>query len=191
LLPPSGAVCGSFAKLERDAGIWKAPANLALSTVIRPCQSVSNEQQQTLNIHPSGKSINAIRSFPGKGTLIWGARTLAGNDYEWRYINIRRTVIMIEQSVLNALKTLVDTSNDQNLWNKIKSMLENFLMRLWQDGALQGAKPEQAYFVKVGLNITMTTTDIYSGGLVVEFGIAMTKPAEFIVFKLEQQMSKA
>jgi phage tail sheath protein FI len=189
LLPPSGAVCGSFAMLDNNQGVWKAPANIALSSVIRPCQTLNNEQQQMLNIHPSGKSINAIRNFIGKGVLIWGARTLAGNDYEWRYINVRRTAMMIEQSVRNGLKTLVFEPNDQNLWSSSKMMIENFLTDLWRQGALTGAKPEQAYFVNVGLNNTMTTIDILNGRLIVEFGIAITKPAEFIVLKVEQKMS--
>jgi phage tail sheath protein FI len=189
LLPPSGAVCGSYAMVDRERGVWKAPANIALSSVIRPCQTLSNEQQQGLNVHPSGKSINGIRSFVGKGVLIWGARTLAGSGNEWRYINVRRTAMMIEQSVDNGLKALVFEPNDQNLWSKTKMIIENFLMQLWQQGALAGAKPEQAYFVNVGLNNSMTSTDILEGRLIVQLGFAMVRPAEFIVLKVEQKMS--
>lgn len=189
LLPPSGAVCGGYAIVDRDRGVWKAPANITLSSVLKPYLTLSNEQQQGLNVHPSGKSINAIRSFIGKGVLLWGARTLAGNDNEWRYINVRRTAMMIEQSVVNGLKALVFEANDQNLWAKTKMMIENFLMQLWQQGALVGAKPEHALFVNVGLNNSMTSTDIREGRLIVQLGFAMVRPAEFIVLKVVQKMS--
>ncbi|WP_438865255.1 phage tail sheath family protein [Neptunicella sp.] len=189
LLPPSGAVCGAFVMMDNSRGVWKAPANIPLSSVTSPCQSISNAQQQDLNVHPSGKSINAIRSFVGQGVLIWGARTLAGNDNQWRYINIRRTTMMIEQSVREGLKTLIFEPNDHKLWLTTQSMIENFLTQLWQQGALTGAKPEQAYFVKVGLNQSMTAIDVANGKLIVQIGVAMTKPAEFIIIKVEQVMS--
>ncbi|MFT6896362.1 MAG: phage tail sheath protein FI [Paraglaciecola sp.] len=189
LLPPSGAVCGSYAMVDGTRGVWKAPANIALSSVIRPCQTLSNEQQQELNADPCGKSINAIRSFIGEGVLIWGARTLAGNDNEWRYINVRRTAMMIEQSIGNGLKTLVFAANDHNLWSKTKLMIESFLTQLWQQGALAGEKPEQAFFVNVGLNNSMTSTDILAGRFIVQLGVAMVRPGEFTVLKVEQKMS--
>jgi uncharacterized protein len=190
VLPPSGAVCGCYALVDNSRGVWKAPANIALLSVISPCQTLSNEQQQGLNIDSLGKSINAIRNFIGQGVLIWGARTLAGNDNEWRYINVRRTAMMIEQSIFAGLQKFVFEANDQNLWSKTKMIIENFLMQLWQQGALAGAKPEQAYFVKVGLNTSMTSTDILAGRLIVLLGIAMVRPAEFIVLRLEQKMSQ-
>lgn len=190
LLPPSGAVCGSYSMVDRNRGVWKAPANVALSSVISPCQALNNEQQQWLNVDPSGKSVNVIRSFISKGVLIWGARTLAGDNNEWRYINVRRTIMMIEVSVLNGLKAVVGEPNDHNLWSKSKVMIETFLTQLWQAGALVGAKPEQAYFVKIGLNNSMTNTDILEGRLIVQLGIAMVRPAEFIVRKVEQKMAK-
>lgn len=191
LLPPSGAICASYAVVNNNYGVWKTPANISLLSVTRPCQKLSNEQQQTLNVHPSGKSINAIRSFIGKGVMIWGARTLAGNDNEWRYINVKRTVMMIEQSVHNGLNTLVFEPNDANLWSKTKMMIENFLWPLWQKGALIGAKTEEAYFVKVGLHQSMTSTDISEGRLIVQLGISMLRPAEFIVLKIEQKLLSA
>ncbi|WP_416306369.1 phage tail sheath family protein [Neptunicella sp. SCSIO 80796] len=187
LLPPSGAICGCYALVDRTQGVWKAPANIALSSVIRPCTTLTAEQQQALNIHPSGKSVNVIRSFVGQGVVVWGARTLAGNDAQWRYINVKRTAMMIEQSIRYGLKALIFEPNEHNLWSTIKMMIENFLAQLWQQGALAGAKPQQAYFVNVGLNSTMTATDVANGRLIVELGVAIIKPAEFILLKVEQQ----
>ena len=175
--------------MDSTRGVWKAPANIALSQVISPCQILSNEQQQKLTITPSGKSINAIRSFIGKGVLVWGARTLAGNDNEWRYINVRRTGTMIEHSISDGLQGLALEVNNQTLWSKAQATIENFLMQLWRAGALAGAKPEEAFFVKVGLNQTMTYTDIQQGRLIIQLGISMTRPAEFTILTIEQKIS--
>lgn len=189
VMPPSGAMCGAFAIVDSTRGVWKAPANIALSQVISPCQILSNEQQQKLTITPSGKSINAIRGFSGKGVLVWGARTLAGNDNEWRYINVRRTATMIEHSISDGLQGLALEVNNQTLWSKAQATIENFLMQLWRAGALAGAKPEEAFFVKVGLNQTMTYTDIQQGRLIIQLGISMTRPAEFTILTIEQKIS--
>jgi phage tail sheath protein FI len=189
LLPPSGAVCGVYVSIEATKGVWKAPANVSLSSVISPCQTINNQQQQELTITPSGKSINAIRGFSGKGVLVWGARTLAGNDNEWRYIHVRRTATMIEQSISEGLKGLAFEANNQTLWSKAQGMTENFLMQLWRAGALVGAKPDEAFFVNVGLNKTMTYTDIQQGRLIIQLGISMTRPAEFTILTIEQKIS--
>jgi hypothetical protein len=189
VLPPSGAICGAFAIVDSTRGVWKAPANIALSRVNSPCQILSNEQQQKLTIAPSGKSINAIRSFIGKGVLVWVARTMAGNDNEWRYISVRRTATMIEQSICDGLQGLALEVNNQTLWSKAQATIENFLMQLWRAGALAGAKPEEAFFVKVGLNQTMTYTDNQQGRLIIQLGISMTRPAEFTILTIEQKIS--
>lgn len=190
-LPPSGAICGAYVKNDLSYGVWKAPANLKLSAVNSPCVALDNNQQQDLNVTPSGKSVNALRSFPNKGTLIWGARTLLGNDNEWRYINIRRTALIIEQSITDATEAMIFEPNEHYLWIKIKAMCDNFLQHYWREGALAGVKPEHAYFVKVGLGQTMTEADIMEGRLIVQIGIAMTKPAEFIIVTIKQNMSPA
>ncbi len=149
-LPPSAAVAGIYARVDRDRGVWKAPANVSLASVIAPKVKVTNEAQENFNVDPtSGKSINIIRSFTGKGTLIWGARTLAGNDNEWRYIPVRRLFNLIEESIQKATAFFVFESNNAITWLKVKSMIESYLDGLWRQGALAGTTPEQAYFVNL------------------------------------------
>ena len=150
-----------------------------------PIINLSDQQQAALNVDAiAGKSINAVRAFVGKGTLVWGARTLAGNDNEWRYISVRRFFNMVEESVKKSTYPFVFEPNDTNTWMKIRAMVENFLTLQWRQGALQGAKPEQAFFVKVGLGQTMTAQDILDGRLIIEIGIAMVRPAEFIIIRI-------
>ena len=135
--------------------------------------------------------MNAIRSFAGKGTLVWGARTLAGNDNEWRYVSVRRFFNMVEESVKKSTYWAVFEPNDANTWIKVKSMIENYLIQKWRDGALAGAKPEQAFFVKVGLGQTMTAQDILEGRMNVEIGMAVVRPAEFIILKFSHKMQES
>jgi phage tail sheath protein FI len=191
-LPPSPAMAGIYARTDRDRGVWKAPANTSLSYVIGPTVQITADQQETLNIDPiSGKSINAIRAFTGKGTLVWGARTLAGNDNEWRYVNVRRLFIMIEESAKLSTAFAVFEANDASTWLKVKGMLESYLYGLWEQGALQGSKPEQAFYVNVGLGKTMTAQDILEGRMIVEIGIAAVRPAEFIVLRFSHKLPEA
>lgn len=138
ILPPSAAIAGVYARTDRERGVWKAPANVSLSAVVGPTVQITHEEQDGLNVDPSsGKSINAIRAFPGKGTLVWGARTLAGNDNEWRYVSIRRLFLMIEESARKATAFAVFEPNDATTWLKVKGMLESYLYGLWEQGALQ------------------------------------------------------
>ncbi len=191
-LPPSGAVAGIYARVDRQRGVWKAPANVDVRTVIGPSRKVSHDQQADLNVDAtSGKSINAIRTFTGKGTLVWGARTLAGNDNEWRYIPVRRLYIFIEESVKKATEFVVFEPNDANTWLRSKTMIENFLSKLWRDGALAGAKPEEAFFVRVGLGQTMSAQDILEGRLIIEIGLAAVRPAEFIILKFSHKLQES
>jgi phage tail sheath protein FI len=190
-LPPSSGVVGVYAEVDRTRGVWKAPANVSLARVIRPSITITAEAQEGLNVATSGKSINAIRSFTGKGTLIWGARTLAGNDNEWRYVPVRRFFNMVEESVKKATEAFVFEPNDANTWVKVRAMIENFLLLQWRAGALAGAKPEQAFFVKVGLGETMTALDVLEGRMIVEIGMAAVRPAEFIILKFSHKMQEA
>ena len=184
-LSPSASVAGVYAKTDREQGVWKAPANISLAMVESPIINLSDQQQAALNVDAiAGKSINAVRAFVGKGTLVWGARTLAGNDNEWRYISVRRFFNMVEESGKKSTYPFVFEPNDTNTWMKIRAMVENFLTLQWRQGALQGAKPEQAFFVKVGLGQTMTAQDILDGRLIIEIGIAMVRPAEFIIIRI-------
>lgn len=189
---PSSTVAGVYAKVDNSRGCWKAPANVSLASVKKPAIKITNDDQELLNVDvTAGKSINAIRSFTGKGTMIWGARTLAGNDNEWRYISVRRFFNMVEESVKKSTYWAVFESNDANTWIKVKAMIENYLIQKWRDGALQGAKPEQAFFVKVGLGQTMTAQDILEGRMNVEIGMAVVRPAEFIILKFSHKMPEA
>lgn len=189
LIPPSGAIAGVYAAVDRERGVWKAPANVSLNSVISPAVKISQEQQAAYNVDVNaGKSVNIIRAFAGKGTLVWGARTLAGNDNEWRYINVRRLFNFVEESVKKATEQFVFEPNDANTWVKLQAMVENFLTTLWRQGALQGIKPEHAFYVAVGLGKTMTPLDILEGRLIVEIGMAAVRPAEFIILKFSHKM---
>jgi uncharacterized protein len=192
VLPPSPAVAGVYASVDRERGVWKAPANISISAVIGPVLKITHEDQENLNVDPTaGKSINAIRAFTGKGTLVWGARTLAGNDNEWRYVNVRRLFNMIEESTQKATGFAVFEPNDATTWLKVKAMIESFLYGLWEQGALAGPTPEAAYFVNVGLGKTMTNQDILEGRMVVEIGVAAVRPAEFIILRFSHKMQEA
>jgi uncharacterized protein len=191
LLPPSPAMAGLYTMVDNTRGVWKAPANVTLAGVVKPAVSISNEQQQDLNITTAGKSINAIRSFIGEGVLVWGARTLAGNSQDWRYINVRRTMIMLEESCRLAAKAMVFEPNVASTWVTIKSMIENFLTGIWKRGGLAGAVPEDAFSVHVGLGETMTAVDILDGILRVTVLVAVSRPAEFIEITFQQQMQKS
>jgi phage tail sheath protein FI len=191
VLPPSAAIAGVYASVDRDRGVWKAPANVSLAAVIGPVAKVNNDVQEGLNVDPeAGKSINAIRAFSGKGTLVWGARTLAGNDNEWRFISVRRLFNMIEESSRKATGFAVFEPNDLTTWLKVKGTIESFLYSLWERGALAGATPDKAYFVHVGLGKTMTTQDVLEGRMIVEIGVAAVRPAEFIVLRFTHKLQE-
>jgi phage tail sheath protein FI len=136
----------------------------------------------------TGKSINAIRAFAGKGTLVWGARTLAGNDNEWRYVPVRRFFNMVEESVKKSTYWAVFEPNDANTWVKVRGMIENYLTQKWREGALAGATTKDAFFVRCGIGITMTAQDILEGRMNVEIGMAVVRPAEFIILKFSHKL---
>ena len=191
VLPPSGAVVGVYAAVDSNRGVWKAPANVSITAVKGPAVNITSEDQESLNIDTeAGKSVNAIRAFTGKGTLIWGARTLAGNDNEWRYVPVRRFFNMVEESVKKATGIFVFEPNDANTWVKVKAMIDNYLVNLWKAGALAGPTPDKAFFVKVGLGETMTAQDILDGYMIIEIGMAAVRPAEFIVLRFSHKMQE-
>jgi uncharacterized protein len=190
-LPPSAAMAGIYAKIDNTRGVWKAPANVSVATVIEPTIQFTNVEQDQMNVDvTAGKSVNAIRPFIGLGTLVWGARTLAGNDNEWRYINVRRFFIFVEESVKKATNQFVFEANDANTWVRVQGMIENFLTTQWRQGALQGSKPELAFYVAVGLGKTMTALDILEGRMIVEIGMAAVRPAEFIILRFSHIMAQ-
>jgi phage tail sheath protein FI len=189
VLPPSGAVAGVYAYTDTNRGVWKAPANVSVADVVEPVVKLDSQRQGTLNVDPtSGKSINALRAFAGKGTVVWGARTLAGNDNEWRYVNVRRFFNMVEESVKKSTYWAVFDSNDANTWVKVRGMIEAYLAQKWREGALAGATPKDAFFVRCGLGTTMNAQDILEGRMNVEIGMAVVRPAEFIILKFSHKM---
>lgn len=192
LVPPSGAIAGVYSQVDSDRGVWKAPANVSLSSTSSPCLKLDNKQQEDLNVDVNaGKSINAIRPFTGKGTLVWGARTLAGNDNEWRYVSVRRFFNMVEKSLKLSTNWAVFEPNDVNTWTRVKGMIENYLTNLWKQGALAGATPDAAFFVNIGLGTTMSQVDILEGRMNIEIGMAVVRPAEFIVLKFSHKLQES
>jgi len=190
-LSPVGAMAGIYAKTDRDKGVWIAPANIALNSVVKPSVTISAQQQKDLNVDATtGKSINAIRYFPGKGNLVWGARTLDGNSNDWRYISVRRTVSYVERSLKTALQNYVFSPNNAMTWLSVDTMIDNFLNTLWKDGGLVGSSAKDAYFVNIGLGSTMTPQDILEGRLIINIGLAVSRPAEFIILNVTQLLQK-
>lgn len=191
-LYPSATMAGVYSAVDNDRGVWKAPANVGLASVSSLKILIKDSDQEGLNVDAtSGKSIDAIRNFSGRGILVWGARTLDGNSNEWRYVNVRRLFLFVEDSCKQASEFVVFEPNTKNTWTRVKSMISNFLTNLWRDGALAGDKPEQAFFVKVGLNETMTAQDILEGRLIVQIGMAAVRPAEFIILQFEHKLQEA
>ena len=190
-LPVSTAIAGVYAKVDNERGVWKAPANVALNYVTAPETKVTNEENGLLNIDAeTGKSINVIRDFGARGILIWGARTLAGNDNEWRYVPVRRLFNYVEESINNATNYAVFEPNDAMLWLKLKSSAVSFLTDLWQQGALAGSSADQAFFVQVGQGQTMTQQDILEGRCIIKIGLAAVRPAEFIIMEFTHHIQQ-
>ncbi|RYD73267.1 MAG: phage tail sheath family protein, partial [Sphingobacteriales bacterium] len=191
-VPPSGAVAAVIASTDKNSGVWKTLAGNKFWCVIKPTVALLSAEAAYLNVDSAeGKSINPIREFTEKGTLVWGSRTLAGNDNESRYLQIRRFFIFVKESILKAAQQFVFEPNDAGTWIKMKAMCEHFLTELWHQGAMQGAKPEQAFYVGVGLNSTMTSLDVLEGRLILEIGIAAVRPAEFIISRLQIKMASS
>ena len=175
-LPPSGAVAGIYAQVDHRRGVWKSPANMPLEAVVRPKIKYSDEDQAPMNVDDSsGKSINVIRTFGNKGTLLWGARTLDGNNDGWRYIATRRLFIKIERDLKQITSAAITQVNHSRTWAKVKTAIESYLDQLWQNGALSGTKATDAYFARVGQDEIMTEQD-----LSIKVGVAVFRPAEFI-----------
>jgi len=185
LLPPDGAIAGIYARSDIERGVHKAPANEVVRNVLRFSRNVNQGQQDTLN--PEG--INCLRFFTGRGYRVWGARTIS-SDPEWTYVNVRRLFIFMEHSIDDGTQWAVFEPNNRNLWLQVQMTIESFLHRLWLTGALLGSKPEQAYFVRCD-RTTMSEGDLDNGRLVCLIGVAPTKPAEFVIFRIGQWTADA
>ena len=188
VLPTCGAIAGVWTTNDALRGVWNAPANTGITTMIMPKLPISHEQQEELNVPVHGLAINAIRTFQGRGSLIWGARTLDSNSNDWRYIQVRRTMIYVEQSVKQALEAMVFKPNTAQTWVTVVAMIESFLHGLWAAGGLMGAAPSEAYVVQAGLGSTMTPQDVLEGVMRVHITLQMVHPAEFIELTFKQQM---
>lgn len=191
LLPVAAAMAGIYTKTDNTRGVWKAPANVSINRVNSPAVKLTDAMQENLNVDLNGRSVNALRYFKAEGVKVWGGRTLLGNSLDWRYINVRRTMIFLEESIKNAARAYVFEPNVAATWLNMKSMIESFLMGVWKQGGLAGASPEDAYSVHVGLGETMTAEDILEGRLLITVLVAVSRPAEFIEITFQQQMQKS
>jgi phage tail sheath protein FI len=180
-IAPSGHMAGIYARVDVDRGVHKAPANETISGITKIAQDVTKREQDMLN--PSG--INALRFFPNRGNRVWGARTVS-SDPSWKYINVRRLFIFVEESINHGTQWVVFEPNDEPLWARVRETIRNFLTTVWRNGALQGAKADEAFFVRCDRS-TMTQDDIDNGRLIVQIGIAPVKPAEFVIFRIQQK----
>ncbi|MEL7117468.1 MAG: phage tail sheath C-terminal domain-containing protein, partial [Pseudomonadota bacterium] len=188
VLPPSGLVAGMFVQNDAERGVWNAPASVSMRSVIGPVLPITDGMQEDLNAPMDGKAVNAVRAFPGRGTLVWGARTMDGNSPDWRYIQVRRTIIYIEQTIKTALQPFVFAPNDEDTWASVHSAVSNFLRGVWSDGGLYGRTMSEAFAVQCGLGSTMTAQDLQEGRMIVHVQLQAVRPDEFIVLTIVQQM---
>lgn len=179
-VPPSGHVIGIYARSDVQRGVHKAPANEVIQGITGVEVQINKAENDVLN----SENINAIRAFPGRGILVWGARTISDNTL-WKYINIRRLFLFIEESIEQNTQWVVFEPNNEKLWARVKLTINQFLTTVWRDGALMGTKESEAFFVRCD-RTTMTQDDLDNGRLIVEIGIAPVKPAEFVVFRIAQ-----
>lgn len=188
VIPPSALLAGVWTKSDGINGVWNAPANIPLNLVVRPLVLLNDQEQGDYNMPPNGQSISILRALPGRGTVVWGARTLDGNSNDTRYIQVRRTLIYIEQSIKRSLQSFVFAPNDAKTWTTVTSMISNFLTTLWQAGGLMGTKPDEAFSVACGVPTTMTGLDVLNGYMIVNVSLQLIRPAEFIELTFTQRM---
>jgi phage tail sheath protein FI len=179
-LPPSGYITGVYARTDNDRGVWKAPANEVVLGITGLHVYITTGEQDLLN--PRG--VNAIRRFEGRGIRVWGARTLSSNP-ELRYVNVRRFLIFLEASIDRGTQWVVFEPNTPDTWSRVVDSVSAFLHTQWRSGALFGRKPEDAFYVRCD-ETTMTVDDIQNGRLICEIGVAIVRPAEFVIFRIEQ-----
>ncbi len=187
-ISPSGHVMGIYARTDTTRGVWKAPANEVVRGILQFETAITKGQQDILNpVH-----VNAFRDFrtANRGLRLWGSRTLS-SDPEWKYVNVRRLFLFLEQSIERGMQFAVFEPNTEALWATVKQSISNFLIGVWRNGGLEGVKEEEAFFVNVGYNVTMTQTDIDNGRLIVEVGVAPVKPAEFVIIRISQKTREA
>jgi hypothetical protein len=180
LIPPCGHLAGIYARADAERGVHKAPANEVLQGAVGLDVNVTRGEQDALN--PIG--VNCIRAFPGRGVRVWGARTLS-SDPSWRYVNVRRLFNYVEASLEAGTQWVVFEPNDPDLWARVRRDVTSFLRMVWRTGALFGITPDQAFYVKCDEELNpLEVRD--AGQLIIEIGLAPTKPAEFVIFRISQ-----
>ena len=179
-VPPSGFIAGVYARTDHERGVWKAPAGVPLTSAVGLERQIDDSTTEAL----TQTGVNCLRHFPGRGYLVWGAR-LVSSDPEWKYVNVRRYFAYLEHSIDAGTRWAVFEPNGDQLWANVQQSIASFLFKEWKSGALQGLKPEQAYFVRCD-RATMTQNDIDNGRLVAIVGVAAIKPAEFVIFRIGQ-----
>ncbi len=191
IMPPSAAMAGAYSMVDGTFNVGKSPANISLGSVVSPCVNINADDQEDMNMPLSGKAVNAIRSFTGKGTLVWGARTLDGNSQDWRYISVRRTMTFLEQSIKSSAEAFVFSPNNSTTWSTLRATVSNFLNNQWVGGLLVGSSPDEAFQIEIGLGSTMNSNDILDGILKMTVKVAIVRPAEFIVLTFEQKQQES
>jgi len=191
VLPASPAMAGVYAMVDGNRGVWSAPANVTLSSVVAPTIALNDRQQADLNLPLDGKAVDVIREFAGRGSVPWGARTLDGNSNDWRYVHVRRTLIYVEQSIKTALHSFLPAANDGYTWAAVVAMVSDLLEGLWSQGGLMGATASEAFSVQCGLGSTMTAEDVLQGEFVVQVTLQMVRPAEFMALTFRQRVGGA
>ncbi len=184
LVPPGGHIAGVYARVDAEVGVHRAPANQQVKGVVALEREVNQQQQETLNLN----GINCIRSFTGRGILVWGARTLS-DESEYKYVNVRRLMIFLERSIEQGTAWAVFEPNNEATWLKVRLQVQNFLTACWENGMLMGSKPQEAFFVRCDRS-TMTQRDLDLGRLNVLVGAAAVKPAEFLILQLTHNTAK-
>ena len=179
-VPPCGHIAGIYARTDSEQGVWHAPANQAILGILGLDEVVDSSQQEVLN----ALGVNVLREFPEQGAVVWGARTTS-DDQEWKYVNIRRLLIYLEHSIDSGLQWVNFEPNGEPLWDNVRRTVSDFLFNEWSNGALQGSKPEEGFFVRCD-RTTMTQNDLDNGRLIVEIGVAPVRPAEFVIFRIGQ-----
>lgn len=188
LVAPSAVVAGIMCTVDRERGVWKAPANVAVRGGLRPVIKVGNLTQDEYT-KANKIAVNMIREFEGRGTQVWGARTMTVSGNSWLYIPVRRLFDMAERDIKATLQAVVFEPNGPATWEVVRSSVDNYLFNLWKQGAFSGSSPQTSYFVRVGAGVTMSQQDIDAGILRVSVGLAAVRPAEYIELEFTQQVA--
>jgi len=188
VVPPSGIMAGIWSLNDAQRGVWNAPANFALNEILAPQVLLNDDQQGGFNMPLNGNAINILRAMVDRGTVVWGARTLDGNSLDYRYIQVRRTLIYIEQSIKLGLEQFAFAANDGGTWATVVAAVSNFLIQVWQAGGLMGDKASDAFTVQCGVPTTMSGLDVLNGYMIVNVTLQMIHPAEFIELTFTQTM---